>query len=349
MQERLVVGGAGGVRPKQPVEEGCSLSRPVRQLGDERLSRPAPPASIESPKRPSDAPRARSGGKWPSPPLQAPGRTDAGQPAQQQSEVAGRRLRTFSWAHPHPPQPPGLVLVLHQLPAAALKTTTSVAANTPTVPVCAARFSGRLSRLTAANSADPAPAPRRNCPISSRATSVASLWLARPPLRPAPPRPAQPPSSASPAAGRLLHRHREDGARLQVDPVGLGGPSASDHPIFARSVSCGDCHSLFDVAGGQTAPTPLVSASQSPMPQLTHEGKIPRYPADKRSLPASSRLHQSAPANRSSTHVKTATVSSRVRDSVEGSLGHVQVQESPQAQRIRDPIPRSDDRPSKRR
>ena len=61
-------------------------------------------------------------------PCRAPGRAAAGQPAQQQSEVP---------TDPHAPQPPGLVLVrerpLHQLPAAALKTTTSVAANTDPV------------------------------------------------------------------------------------------------------------------------------------------------------------------------------------------------------------------------
>ena len=60
-----------------------------------------------------------------------------------------------------------------------------------------------------ANSADPAPAPRRNCEPQSRREPPASRRCGtpcrRPPLRPphrpaAPPRPAQPPSSASPAA-----------------------------------------------------------------------------------------------------------------------------------------------------
>ena len=65
----------------------------------------------------------------------------AGQAAQQLSEVATGRLdehplaHILVAAHPHPPQPPGLLRERPQLPAAALKTTTSVAANTPTVPI----------------------------------------------------------------------------------------------------------------------------------------------------------------------------------------------------------------------
>ena len=102
------------------------------------------PRGRQTPPERGQAPDQSANGRK-SPPLQAPGRADAGQAAQQLSEVATGRLdehplaHILVAAHPHPPQPPGLVLVrerpLHQLPAAALKTTTSVAANTPTVPI----------------------------------------------------------------------------------------------------------------------------------------------------------------------------------------------------------------------
>ena len=66
------------------------------------------------------------------------------------------------------------------------------------------------------------------------------------------------------------------------------------HLCDLRPVSCGDCHSLFDVPGDRsTAPTPLASASQSPMPSPADARTprtIPRYPAARcsaspRSLP----------------------------------------------------------------
>ena len=126
-------------------EPTCSGSLAMSDCADQPRWRPLEvPRGRQTPPERGQGPDQSANGRK-SPPLQAPGRADAGQAAQQLSEVATGRLdehplaHILVAAHPHPPQPPGLVLVrerpLHQLPAAALKTTTSVAANTPTVPI----------------------------------------------------------------------------------------------------------------------------------------------------------------------------------------------------------------------
>ena len=138
-----------------------------------------------------------------------------------------------------------------------------------------------------ASSADPAPAPIRNCePQSLRAPPASCRCGSR--CRPLPLRPPHPPrlhrldllgrhrqrlrQRRRVALRRILHGHREDGSRLQVAPVLRPcAPGASDPSfIFAifASGSCGDCTpcstSSCPSGTGQTAPAPLASASQSP-------------------------------------------------------------------------------------
>ena len=112
----------------------------------------------------------------------------------------------------------------------------------------------------------------------------------------------------------ILHGHREDGSRLQVDPgrplARPCGPSASDRPSSSRSLRPGPaetstpCSTSSCSSGtGRTAPTPRASASQSPMPSpidaRTPRTILPcpaaRCSASPHSLPAS--LHRRRPSS----------------------------------------------------